>query len=80
MYKAKPKLEIDTNEKTDDDLTFLMDNEEGDEDGAPLNNSTLVNRAVQLYAELVRARNEGNKIFVGQVRSRSIELSTLTWE
>jgi hypothetical protein len=74
MYKAKPKLAVETNDKTDADLRWLIENEEPTEDGQPLNETTIVNRAVQMYAVMMRARQEGKDIYVG-----TLELDRVQW-
>lgn len=74
MYKKKPNLEIETNEKTDEDLDWLIANEDPTPDGEPLNKSTICNRAIQLYAELLRTRKRGEPIRIGRTGRE------LTWE
>lgn len=76
MYANKPLLEVDTNDKTDEDLDYLSRVEDPDANGVPLNKSTLINRAVQMYAEVVRAQQRGDQIWVGPARANA---SRMTW-
>lgn len=78
MYKRKPKLMIETSERTDTDLAWLKDNDSWAESGE--DEFAVLNRAIQVYADLQRAVQAGKQLYTGCIRSGSAELTLVTWE
>jgi hypothetical protein len=81
MYKPKAKLQIETNDETDVALQWLIENETPLESGEPLNKTTIINRAVQVYAVLRRELQAGRVIYVGDTSAPDgLELSVMRFE
>ena len=80
---ANSNLVIEINEETQFDLEELMELERT-LDGEPLNKTTIINRAVQVYATLTRLRRDGEAIYSAHqdlvvTPSRQLEFTVIDW-
>lgn len=76
-------LVIEVTEQTQFDLDELME-QETTADGEPLNKTTIINRAVQVYAVLTRLRRDGEAIYSAHrdlvvAPNRQLEFTVIDW-
>jgi hypothetical protein len=77
------QMMIEVNEETQVDLAELIALETTAE-GEPLNTTTIINRAVQVYAVLTRLRRDGERIYSAHedlvvTPSRQLEFTAIDW-